>query len=139
MGWQDLPVPVDSDESVSEIYVQERNCIKSTEELIAFVKRWQPLFKLFVWKPKIGSVAYETYDAYEQLIEGTFNPEETLACMNKLCNIGECEHIGKYSCCGMHIMLPYPLIDAFLAAKKYEVPFNVALIQINGGFGGFRD
>jgi len=138
MGWQDLPirVDVDSDESVSEIYVQERDCIKSIEELIAFVQRWQPLFKLFTWtKPKMGSAAYETYNAYEDLVEGTFNPKEALECMSKLRNEGECGHESKYSCCGMHIMMPYPLLDAFLVAEKYEVPFNVALIQLNGGFG----
>ena len=154
MSLRNLPFELDDiDEDISKVYIRERDLITSTNSLILFVQQWRPLFKIVKWdktrlvgryngtydswKPLVEARYKRTYDAWKQLVEGTFNPEETLACVIKLRNKEDCAHIGKYSCCGLHIMMPYPLLDAFQVARKFQVPINVALIQLAGGYKVF--
>lgn len=121
-----LPVcpDMDNETSVLSVFVKERDSIKTLEDLANFVERWQS-----IWIDN----ERERIDQEESLISGSFNAQEVLECIQKA---GEC---GHQNCCADHIFIPISLLQASLISKKYGVPFDVALIQMNGGLQSLKN
>lgn len=140
---RDLPVrPTITQNLVRETYVEELLKVQSPEELLAFVKRWQPLFFLRrnrrpIDKKMKDAKRYRLTEKYFQQMRALeFSPERVLKCIarNRLPE-EHCPHITMYSCEAAHLLVPQVLSDADAIAEKYGVGSDLVLIQQNGGMG----
>ena len=106
-----MPDPNGGDEFI-KTYVKERKELTSAQDLIEFVKRWKSIFILCQINEETSS-----------LIDGTFDADSAWQCLNAKCNHG--------TCAGMTILLPPSLLYAQLCSTEFEVPGDVAFIQLH--------
>lgn len=129
----DLPVMAHvTGEDISSLYVSELRNVKTEEELEGFTKRWEALWKL----PYGHQVVSE---AEESIVNNSYDKTEALHCM-MLCRTGVCEHSeGGNWCPGMYIILPPIMMQCFILAKEFQVPFNVAIVQLQKALNNLPD
>ena len=120
-------------------YLSELQRVTSPEQLWEFAKRWRPLY-LLTRKEKIDKKAKDakrfriSQNNMQALISGTWDPRVAFECV-QAGKTGVCKHAKMYSCPGMHIMVPLVLMHVDFVADKYDVPTDIALIQLGGGMG----
>lgn len=151
MSLKTLPVEPDErgGDQVQAAYLTERNEISSEEELLLFIVRWGPLYEMALGRVLVPSPGESepvslrksrTQEEYNKLVTPEKVPlKETWACIQVLRTGSACEHSENFSCCGMHVMVPLPLMEAVITAEHYGVPTDLALIQLNGGFGALYE
>jgi len=128
MKLKNLPVKpsIDGDDIVIPTYVNELNSLTNPDQIKTFVDRWKEVFD-------------GQYQVEHDILNGNYNPDEVVQCLNELKNGGECKHVGKTDCVGINLKLPPSFLKASLIAHKYMVPVDIVLIQANGGFGELDD
>lgn len=145
MNLKMLPVAPSTNggENVKAAYVAELQAVTYPESLWEFVKRWLPLY-VMTRKTKIDKKGKDakrfrmTQNSLQSLIDGTWDPKAALVCI-EAGKTGLCKHAKQFSCAGMHISAPLALLHADFVAEKYGVTTDIALIQINGGFGALSE
>lgn len=112
-----MPDPNGGDEFI-KAYVNERKALSSAQDLSEFVNRWKSVFILC----KENKQTEKQLSVIESLIDGTFDADLAWSCLHN-----ECEHT---LCAGLTILLPSSLYYTNLCAKEFEVPGDVAFIQL---------
>jgi hypothetical protein len=121
---QDLPItPNDcGDDFIIGEYLKERDTISTIQDLKDHVHRWRHLWNIGTSQTK------NEYNLYNE----SFELREAFACFTQMKHAGSCEHVDNgASCYGAHITMPYLFLQASLAADKFGVPADIALIQLN--------
>ena len=119
----DLPVlPPDRDTAcgtsiIQETYLQERDAIKTVEELEAHLKRWENLF-LLEPEPEVEFPLKDLEKTLALLLQCRENVETEL-------NFDTIE--AKEVAC---IMIPAALMRAFLLAQHYIVGHDLAMVRL---------
>lgn len=128
----------DGDDLVAPAYVSERDQIGSSADLLAFTRRWRPLYEMSKCKQDTRSrrsCRYRrTARQYRLLLGSAYDADSVLTCLSAL-RMGEiCEHSIRFSCVAMHLMAPVTLLEATLVAERFGVSTDIVLIQAHGGF-----
>jgi hypothetical protein len=138
-----LPVlPGMTTDRVREAYLSELILVTTPEAIKAFAARWRPLY-ILAKKQKIDKKAKDakrfriTENNFLKLLHGVFDAEEALACLLANRTAG-CPHMNQYGCAGAHIILPTVFVQAEMVAKHYGVSTDLALVQMNGGWGPYE-
>lgn len=134
----DLPVcPDDRDDTcgtsiIGDAYLQERDNVKSPDELRVFINRWQKLWLLS--------------GDYEQLSD-----EEKALVSNEMCHEQVYVHLKDkrednidFSDVNVRIManivMPHPLLKAFMLSRKFGVGSDLAMVRLYlDPFPGLQD
>jgi hypothetical protein len=123
----DLPVTIDwnghGNFSVVSQYVEERNQIFYEPELCQFTLRWRPLWALTAIHFK--ELSKPQWELYLQ----TYDAVETLQRINTLRATKEC-----CDCAALELWAPALLVRASLVSHKFKIPYDIALIQLTGGY-----
>jgi len=113
--------------SIREQYVNERNQVKTVEELLAFTKRWNPLYTMSCVRELIDISPEEL-----SVISNTYDPMQVLDCMQKNTRTTTCDHINGDGpeCAASFIIIPIMLLLAEEYSRGFHIPFNAALFQL---------
>lgn len=141
MGLKDLPVRLTPiTDNAQEAYVVELREVKTPKELLAFTKKWNPLYTLKI-SPVEGNdpeSTKKTRESEEMIIAGTYDAEKALECIQK--NRKDiCEHATSFSCPGMCILMPGILLQSSLISRKFGVSTDLALMQMTEGYGEYME
>lgn len=115
MSWlSKLPVPIlaGENEDVDQIYIRERNNVVSVGDLTDLVTRWAYLWEEIPLIDEQITIEFKRLRASNKRY--TFDPSD------------------KVQRVVADLLIPPRLLMVYVIARKYGVPFNVALIQIHG-------
>ena len=149
---EDLPGEAlrDDEDSVQTTYVEELKAVRAPSELLDFVTRWRVIWEILL-PPVTGLERFLTWTASvlrrcglsglaeavsrnepeRSIIATTFDPVQTLKCIDSLRVSGSCDHDKRRKyCTGSIILVPNLLLEARLVSMRYGVPGNTALIQL---------
>lgn len=122
----ELPCEISEEGSVvHDTYLKERDEIQTPKELTDFVHRWYAIWELPVPRTNPRS------QAEKNLVSETFSPLRVLEGLHNNRGDNTDYHIDQNDDCeSHHILMPVALVSAHLVASKYQVPLDVALLQL---------
>jgi hypothetical protein len=134
----ELPIQLDDDENLFKDYFDGLNLCHTEEDLSQFIIKWKIIYKLSSF-PKDQYEDKRSATSIDNLHNNTtVNLNEILECIKIHRAQACCSHMTSYTCEGLHVSLPIVLLDALLIAKRFEVPPNIAFIQLLGGMPSFK-
>jgi hypothetical protein len=128
-GYRDGEDEESAEARISHKYTSELAMVRSPKGLKRFVARWRVMWVLDRTHLRGAPIRYEDTALYT----GKFNAKKVWRTLRKMTRTYN--HIGKsrHWSIAANIKLPAPLLRSLIIADRYQVPHDVALIQMYQG------